>query len=213
MNIEIWSDIRCPFCYIGKRKFERALDQFAYKDKVKVIWHSFQLDPALKTQPGMNAYDYLARIKGMTREESVQMHAHVTEVASQAGLSFNFDKTVVANSYNGHRLIQMAKTKGLGDEAEEQLFKAHFTDGKNIDDPEVLAEIGTAIGLDEHDVKTLLANGAYSQEVDDDEKMARSIGIRGVPFFVFNDKFAVSGAQSPEVFLQTLEKAWESQER
>lgn len=210
MKLNIWSDIRCPFCYIGKRKFEHALEKFDHRDKVEVVWRSFQLDPSLKTNPDMNAYDYLAKIKGMTREESVEMHAHVTQVAKDAGLSFHFDKTVVANSFNGHRLIQLAKRHGLGDAAEEELFKAHFTLGNNIDDIETLVEIGVRIGLEEDKVRTMLASSDCSEDVKRDETEARSIGIRGVPFFIFDDKFAVSGAQSSDTFLQTLEKAWEA---
>ena len=208
MKVDIWSDIRCPFCYIGKRKFERAMEQFAHKEHVEIVWHSFQLDPALKTNPGINTYDYLAKIKGMTHPESVQMHAHVTNVAREAGLSFHFDKTVVANSYNGHRLIQLAKSQGLADAAEEELFKAHFTDGKNIDDTEILLQIGVTVGLAEDQVRRVLASSEFADEVRQDELMARSIGIRGVPFFIFNDKSAVSGAQSSGVFLQALEKSW-----
>jgi len=212
MKINIWSDIRCPFCYIGKRKFEQALEQFQHKDKVEVIWRSFQLDPGLKTQPGTKVFDYLAKIKGLTREESVQMHDHVTGVAREVGLSFQFENAVVANSFNGHRLIQLAKAQGLASQAEEALFKAHFTDGKNIDDEKTLLSIGTAIGLAEKDVSSLLASNDFSEAVKEDERMAREIGIRGVPFFILNDKFAVSGAQSPDAFLQALEKAWEAQQ-
>ena len=208
MKINIWSDIRCPFCYIGKRKFELALEQFQHKDKVEVIWRSFQLDPGLKTQPETNVLDYLAKIKGITREQAGQMHEHVKEVAQEVGLTFNFEKSVLANSLNGHRLIQLAKANDLGDVAEELLFKAHFTDGKNIDDPETLLRIGTAIGLVEQDVRRVLRSDDFKEEVKADELLGRSIGIRGVPFFIFNDKYALSGAQSPEIFLQTLRRAW-----
>lgn len=207
MKVDIWSDIRCPFCYIGKRNFEHALAQFPHKEQVEVIWHSFQLDPTLKTAPDMNAYDYLAKVKGMTREESIQMHTHVTRVARQAGLSFHFDKTVVANSHNAHRLIQLAKTKGLADQAEEFLFKAHFTDGKNIDDAETLVRIGVETGMKEHEVRALVSSADFAEAVRQDESQARAIGIRGVPFFIFDERFAVSGAQPTEAFLQALEKA------
>ncbi len=210
MTINIWSDIRCPFCYIGKRNFERALEQFAHKDSVAVTWRSFELDPSLKTQPESDLYSYLAKVKGMSYEESVQMHQHVTEVARAAGLDFNFDKAVVANSYNGHRLIQLAKSLGLGNEAEEHLFKAHFTDGRNIDDPDVLREVGLVIGIPEDRVKRLLESDEYSAEVNADKAMASSLGIRGVPFFLINEKFGLTGAQPSAVFLQALDKAWKA---
>lgn len=212
MKVNIWSDIRCPFCYIGKRKFEAALEKFAHKDKVEIVWRSFQLDPRLKTQTAISAYDYFANLKGQTREEAVEMHEYVAQVASKVGLEFNFDNAVVANSFNAHRLIQFARTKGLGDAAEEQLFKAYFTDSKNIDDKAVLLQIGVSIGLEETSVKQVLDSDAYAKEVKEDELRAQAIGVRGVPFFVFNDKRAVSGAQSPDLFLETLKESWEEYE-
>ncbi len=210
LEISIWSDIRCPFCYIGKRNFERALEQFAHKDSVVVTWRSFELDPSLKTQPDSDLFGYLARVKGMTYDQSVQMHEHVTDVARQAGLVFNFDKAVVANSFNGHRLIQLAKSMGLGNGAEEVLFKAHFTDGRNIDDREVLLQLGLEIGLPEARVKEMLQSDEFTKEVKADQARASSLGIRGVPFFLINDKFAVTGAQAPQLFLQALEQAWKA---
>jgi predicted DsbA family dithiol-disulfide isomerase len=208
MKIEIWSDIRCPFCYIGKRKFELALGRFPHKDNVEITWRSFQLDPGLKTQPGLHVYDYLARIKGLSRDETVRMHDHVRQVAREVNVEFNFEKAVVANSFNGHRLIQLAKTRGLGDQAEEYLFKAHFTEGRNIDDTDDLRHIGMAIGLHAGEVEDLLTSDRYSNAVKEDEHLARSLGIRAVPFFILNGKLAVSGAQSPDLFLQALTKAW-----
>ena len=208
MKINIWSDIRCPFCYIGKRKFEAALEKFPHKDEIEVIWRSFQLDPNLRTRTDISTYDYFAEIKGKSREEAVQMHQYVSDIAAQVGLEFNFENAIVANSFDAHRLIQFARTKGLGDKAEELLFKSHFTEGENIDDKGVLLKIGMSLGLDEAAVKEVLTSDAYTKEVQEDELRARSIGVRGVPFFVFNDKVAVSGAQSPETFLETLNKAW-----
>lgn len=213
MKVDIWSDIRCPFCYIGKKKFEKALERFTHKEKVEVIWHSFQLDPGLKTQRGVHVYDYLARVKGISRDQAVRMHQHVKQSAREVGLEFNFDNAVVANSLNGHRLIQLAKSKGLGDVAEEALFRAHFIDGKNIDDRVSLREIGLAIGLHFDELDQLLASDQFAMEVHEDEKRAQSIGIRGVPFFILDDKYAVSGAQAPELFLQALESAWQDREK
>ena len=213
MKINIWSDIRCPFCYIGKRKFERALERFPHKDKVEIVWRSFQLDPTLKTAPGLHVYDYLAEVKGMTREDVIQMHVHVKKAAEEVGLEFNFDRAVVANSYRAHRLIQLARTKGLANDAEEAMFRAQFTDGQNIDDNQFLIQTGVAIGLPEDEVRDLIATDQYVNEVNEDESIARSIGIRGVPFFIMNETVAVSGAQSPALFLQALEKAWEEYEK
>lgn len=209
MKVSIWSDIRCPFCYIGKRKFEMALERFAGKDKVEVIWRSFQLDPNLKTEAAINAVEHIAAIKGISKKDAEEMHQHVTRVAKEVGLHFDFEKAVVANSFNAHRLIQFAKTKGLGNEAEEALFKAHFTEGKNIDDEEILVQTAGAIGLDQKEVKDMLASDAFAKAVEEDEREAHAIGVRGVPFFVFNDKYAVSGAQSPDTFLRALQQSWQ----
>jgi predicted DsbA family dithiol-disulfide isomerase len=208
MIVNIWSDVRCPFCYIGKRKFEKALEKFEHKDEVEVVWKSFELDPTLETQTEVNIYDYFADMKGMPRQQAVEMFGHVTAVAKEVGLDFNLEASVIANSFNAHRLIQYAKYKGLGDSIEEQLFRMHFIEAKNIDDLKVLMEAGGAIGLDPDELKEVLSTDAFTDEVKLDELAAQQIGVRGVPFFVFDDKYGVSGAQSPDVFLETLEKAW-----
>lgn len=213
MKVSIWSDVRCPFCYIGKRKFEKALEAFSDKDKVEVIWRSFELDPDLETRTDVNVVDYIAAIKGMSKEQAEEMHDHVSRVAGEVALEFHFDRAVLANSFNAHRLIQLAKSYGLGNEMEEQLFQAHFTDGKNIDDHEVLVQAGVAVGIDEKEVKDMLSSGAFAEAVRRDEEEAHAIGVRGVPFFVFNDRYAVSGAQSPDVFLQALHQSWLSFEK
>ena len=212
MKINIWSDIRCPFCYIGKRKFEMALEKFEHRNAVEVEWKSFELDPGLKTQNDVNATEHLAAIKGISKERANEMQQYVKGIANEVGLDFNADKAVVANSFDGHRLIQFAKTKGLGNEAEEELFKAHFTEGKNIDNTEVLLQTAINIGLDENEAREMLASGAFAKEVKQDEMQAQQFGISGVPFFVLNDKYAVSGAQSPETFLQALEQTWQETE-
>ncbi|MEO9021596.1 MAG: DsbA family oxidoreductase [Ginsengibacter sp.] len=208
MNINIWSDVRCPFCYIGKRKFENALEQFSHKDKVNVIWKSFELDPNLTTNTEVSAIDHLSEIKGMSKSQAEGMQQHIANVAKEVGLDFKSKNTIVANSFNAHRLIQLSKTKGLGNEVEEALFKLHFVEGKNIDDKETLIETGISIGLDKNDVKELFTSDAFAKEVRQDEKQAQSLGINGVPFFVLNNKYAVSGAQSPETFLDVLEQTW-----
>lgn len=213
MEVKIWSDVRCPFCYIGKRKFEMALEKFPHKDKVKVKWQSFELDPTLETNTEINTIDYISQIKGISKKEGLKMHQHVILAAEEVGLNFNFGNSIVANSFNAHRLIQLAKTHGKDNEAEEALFKAHFTEGKNIDDNETLVQTGVSIGLDEKEVREVLASDAFSNEVKQNEMQAQSLGIRGVPFFVLDDKYAVSGAQSPEVFLQALQQGWKEFEK
>lgn len=208
MKVDIWSDVRCPFCYIGKKKFELALEQFPQKDKVEVEWHSFELDPDMETNPDINVNDYLAEKKGQTRDWAVQMNEHVSNAAAEVGLQFNFDETVMANSFHAHRLIQLAKTRKLDNEIEERLFIAYFVEGKNIDDKAVLKEIGLAAGLEETAVTEMLEGYFFSNEVRADEQLAQQIGISGVPFFIFDQKLAVSGAQSPETFLGAMEQVW-----
>lgn len=211
MKIEIWSDIMCPFCYIGKRKFEKALEQFTNKDKVEVIWHSYVLQPTVKYVPGRSIYEFLSDIKGISVEQAQEMNAYVANIASQEGLTFDFDKVIVANSFDAHRLIHMATQYGLQDKAEEYLFSAHFTEGKNISDHETLVELGVKIGLDRQEVIQNLSSGEYTNEVKRDLHEAQNMGIRGVPFFVINRKYGISGAQPSELFLQALQKAWEEE--
>lgn len=210
MEVKIWSDVRCPFCYIGKRKFETALAAFAHKDEVKITWKSFELDPNLQTVADTNIYEYFSKAKGIPQEQAVDMFNNVTQVAAEVGLDFKLDQSVVANSFKAHRVIQLAKTLNLGDEIEEALFRIHFMEGKNIDDEQVLTETAKNIGISASAVQSLFNGDDFDAEVRIDQLEAQRIGIRGVPFFVFDDKYAVSGAQAPEIFLQTLEKAYES---
>jgi len=208
MKVEIWSDIMCPFCYIGKRHFENALKQFPDKDNIEVVWKSFQLNPAMKTEPGKNINEYLADTKGWTIDYAKQMNAHVTNMANEVGLHYDFDKAVVANSFDAHRLIQLAKYNGKGDAMEERLFKAYFTEGKNTADHAILIQLGTEIGLDPAAIKKVLESNEYADNVEQDIYEAQQIGVRGVPYFVLNDRYAVSGAQASETFLGALNKAY-----
>jgi predicted DsbA family dithiol-disulfide isomerase len=207
MQIEIWSDIQCPFCYIGKRHFEKALEAFPDKDQVQIIWKSFQLDPDLNAASATNIYDYLAQRKGISREESIQMHQRVTEMAASVGLEYRFDKAILANSMNAHRLSHLAAKYGKQNEIEEILFQAYFIEGKNMADTETLVELGKKIGLNEDEIREMLLSDKYKTEVQNDIETASQIGVRGVPFFVFDRKFAVSGAQPVDVFAKALAQA------
>lgn len=208
MKIEIWSDVMCPFCYIGKRRFEDALQKSGYDKDIEIEWKSFQLNPDMKTDPTINIDQYLADIKGFSLDHAKELNAHVTQMAAEAGLTYNFDRAVVANSFNAHRFSHLAKKHGLGDTAEEALFKAYFTDGRNIDDTATLIELGTAIGLNADEIQTTLESDAYAEDVKRDVAEAQYLGIRGVPFFVMNRKYGVSGAQAVPVFEETIEKAF-----
>lgn len=210
MKIAVWSDMMCPFCYIGKRHFEAALREFADSMHVTLEWHSFQLDPDIPRNPvqGQTTAQYLSERKGISAEQVAQMNANVTAMAAAAGLTYHLDKTVLANSFDAHRLLQLAKTKGLGDAAEEQMFHAHFTEGKNLGDHPTLLQLGIAIGIEEQAVQQVLKSNAFADAVEQDIQDAARIGVRGVPFFVFNDKYAISGAQAPAAFLETLRKSF-----
>jgi len=209
MKVEIWSDVMCPFCYIGKRKFEKAMEQFSGASEVEVEWKSFQLNPDLKTEAGKNINQHLAEVKGWSLEKAAEMNAHVTQMATESGLDYHLDKAVVANSMDAHRLSHLAKKHGVQDALEELLFAAYFTQGKNTADHEVLLEIGSKAGLEREEMKAVLSSDTYTEEVNLDILVAQQLGVRGVPFFVFDRKYGVSGAQPAEVFLETLKKASE----
>lgn len=209
MNVEIWSDVMCPFCYIGKRKFEKALEQFPHKDDIKIIWKSFQLDPSTVTDPSLNTIENLRLKKGWSKEQAAETIAHVADIAKQVGLNFNFNKAVVANSFDAHRLSHLAKKYNLQNELEEKLFSAYFTEGKNTADYETLLKIAIEIGLDKDEVSEVLKGNTFSNEVHHDIEQAQQIGVRGVPFFVLNQKYAISGAQESDTFLQALHKAYD----
>ena len=210
MKVEIWSDIMCPFCYIGKRNFEAALKEFDAKNEIEIEWKSFQLDPTIpKTfDKKVSTYEYLAERKGMSVEKAIELHSNVTEMARNVGLTYNFDQSVVANSFDAHKLIQFAKTKGLGDAAEEQLFKAYFTDGKDMSNHSTLIELGKEIGLNEREVLTALESAQYGEKVNFDITEGSQLGVTGVPFFVFDRKYAISGAQPIETFLNALKQSF-----
>lgn len=204
MKIEIWSDIMCPFCYIGKRHLEAALAQFP-DVPVELEWKSFQLDPHIVSQADKDVYTYLAERKGMSVEESKRMHEGVVERAAAVGLDYRFDKAVIANSFQAHRIIQLAKKNGLSDQLEEIFFRAYFTDGENLADHATLKRLGISAGLLESDIQNTLEQQLFSEEIEADLSEARHIGIQGVPFFVFDRKYAVSGAQPIETFVETIQ--------
>lgn len=208
MKIEIWSDVMCPFCYIGKRKFEQALAQFADKDYIQIEWKSFELNPSLKTDTSKSVMQYLAEAKGISLAQAKEMMEYANNMAAQVGLTYHMDKAVLANSFNAHRFSHYAKARGKQHEAEEQLFKAYFTLSKNTDDYTTLLELGAEIGLDTVELKQVLVSNQYADAVKADEYEAQQLGVRGVPFFVFDRKVAVSGAQDSATFLGALTQTY-----
>jgi predicted DsbA family dithiol-disulfide isomerase len=211
MKIEVWSDVACPFCYIGKQHLDQALEQFA--EQVEVEWHSFQLDPSFQPVPGKSHEDLLSEKKGWSVSQTRQIHEHVTNMGKEAGIEFRFDEVVPANTLLAHQLIQLGRNSGRQHEVEEKLFSAYFRDGKNIGDAETLIEIGTAAGLHEEVVKKAITSNAFTGEIKADQQEANELGVSGVPFFVFDRRFAVSGAQPVSVFQQVLEKVREESKK
>lgn len=207
MKVEIWSDVVCPFCYIGKRRFEAALNEFAHADDIEIVWKSYQLNPNQISDANKSAVQSLAESKGISLAEAQRLTEYVTDMAKTVGLQYNFDKTVVANTFRAHQFTHFAKSKGKQNEAEEILFHAYFIEGLNIDDLGVLAQLADKIGLDTAELRTAIENGTYKDAVSQDMYEARQVGVQGVPFFLIDGKYAISGAQESSTFLKTLEKA------
>lgn len=208
LKIQIWSDVMCPFCYIGKRRIEGALAKFEHKDKVTIEWKSFQLDASFKASPDDNVVDHLAIKYGKDKAWAQQMVDNMTQNAKNSGLDFHFEKAILANSHNAHRLLHLAKKYNLGNELKEQLLKAYLTEGKDVNDLDVLSRLGQEVGLDKATVEEVLHSEAYADAVKKDILEAQQIGVQGVPFFVFDNKYAISGAQPEEMFLQALKQTW-----
>lgn len=208
MKIEIWSDIVCPFCYIGKRRLEAALADFPHRDQVEIQWRSFELTPDYRPAPGRDVYASLAEKKGISPAESRQMHDQMAASAAQVGLAYNFERAVPTNTYLGHQLLHLATKHGVNDATKERLFRAYYTEGQDLNDLDTLVQLGTEVGLDAKETRAALQAGTYATAVRSDEQQAQQIGVRGVPFFVFDDKYAVSGAQPTELFSEVLDKVW-----
>lgn len=209
MKVEIWSDVVCPFCYIGKRRFEDGLRQFGHPDAVEVVWRSFQLTPDFVPEPGVNIHASLAAKKGISLAEGRKMNDHVAGIAREVGLHYDFERAVPANTFLAHQLIHLGAHHGRQDATKERLMAAYYTEGRDLNDVDTLVALGTEAGLDAAEIRQALAAGTYAEAVRYDEYQAQQIGVRGVPFFVFEDKYAVSGAQPAELFTEVLNKVWE----
>jgi predicted DsbA family dithiol-disulfide isomerase len=206
MKVEIWSDVACPFCWIGKHHFEEAVKQSGLNN-IDVEWKSFELDPYAKKKYDDDLYTLLAKKYGQTREWAINSSDSMTQKGKEIGLEFNFEQTVSTNTFDAHRLIHLAKSLGKQNEAEEALFQAYFRDGKHIGDPEILTKIGMQIGMEEKDIKLMLSSDQYADEVRADESLAQEFRISGVPFFVINRQYGISGAQPISHFVDVLQKA------
>lgn len=209
MKIEIWSDVMCPFCYIGKNNFEKALENLPFKDEVEVEWKSYQLDPSLDPGKTISTLAYFREKKGFAEAQSRQMLAQVTEMGSHAGIDFRFDRTLITSTLPAHRILHAAKKNGTSTEMEEALFRAHFTDGKNIADPEVLVSLAASLGIGKDEAENALDSDQFDDDIRRDIAEAANNGVTGVPFFVLHGKYAVSGAQPSELFARALIQTYE----
>jgi len=208
MRIEIWSDVVCPWCYIGKRRLEAALAGFPHRDDVQVTWRSFELDPGAPARyPGTLA-DLLAQKMGTTPAQAQAANARLTDLAAADGLTYHLDQAQPGNTFDAHRLIHLAAAYGCQDAVKEALLQAYFTEGAAIGDPATLVAIVSAAGLPADEARAVLTSGAYAADVRADERRAAAFGITGVPFVVIDERYGVSGAQPVAVFRETLETAW-----
>lgn len=213
MKIEVWSDVACPFCYLGKKKLEKALASSPNGNRVNILWKSFQLNPEQKTETDLNLSDYLAREKNWDVAYIRQVNSRIIESGMEYGIVYNFDEAIPANTLKAHILLHAAKKANKQDEVKERLFRAYFTEGKNVDDPGVLREIAADAGMEESLPDSLFESEDLINEVMLDRYEATQLGIRGVPFFIFNNRYAISGAHPDILFSETLRKSfneWES---
>ena len=207
MLVEIWSDLVCPWCYLGKRRLERALEGFEHADRVDVVWRSFELEPdAPKTAESRSAL--LQSRYGMTAEQAAERDAQMTSLAEAEGLEYRPDLAQLGNTFDAHRVLHAARASGLQAQAKERLLRGYFSEGRTLTDAETLVELAADAGLDPAAARAALADDGIADEVRDDEREAAAIGITGVPFFVLNRRYAVSGAQSSDILLQALERTW-----
>jgi predicted DsbA family dithiol-disulfide isomerase len=208
MNIEIFSDVVCPWCAIGKRRFEAALDEFAHADEVDVVWRAFELDPGAPEVADGDTASHLAAKYGMSRDQAAASLEQVRATAASVGLDFRFDRTKRANTFDAHRLLHYAHEVGLQGALKERLLTAYFTEGAAVGDRATLVALGEEVGLDPAKTAEVLDDDRYAADVRADEADARNLGISGVPFFVVDRHYGISGAQSPEAILEVLEAAW-----
>jgi predicted DsbA family dithiol-disulfide isomerase len=212
LRIDVWSDIVCPWCAIGSRRLERALEQFPHRDQVEVFWHAFELDPSAPRLQEGDHVQQLASKYGRTRDQAEAMIQRVIDLAAQDGLTLKLLQAKAGNTFDGHRLLQLAAARGREQAVRERFFRGYMTEGEPIGDRAALARMATEAGLDADEVQAVLSSDEYAQDVRDDETAAAAIGIGGVPFFILGGRVGVSGAQPIEVFSRALDQAWAKQQ-
>lgn len=208
MQIEVFSDVVCPFCYIGKRRLEEALDGFGHADQVRVTYRSFQLDPSAPASSDLSLEHMLAQKYGQSLAQAAAMNNRVSDMAATVGLDFHLKDAHPANTFRAHRLLHFAATQDLGNELTERLMRGYFSEGVRIGDRDALLALAVEVGLTQADAAAVLDGNAFEAEVAADIELARAFGATGVPFFVFDRKYAISGAQETALFVDVLDKAW-----
>jgi predicted DsbA family dithiol-disulfide isomerase len=214
LRIDVWSDIACPWCYVGKRRLESALETFPHAEGVEVVWHAFELDPSAPKErdPAVSHAERIAKKYGMSVEQARQNSERLRQIALGEGLAFDFEHIRSGNTFDAHRVIQLGRQRGLQGAVEERFFKAYLEEGALMSDHGTLARLAIEAGLNESEVADVLASDQFADEVRADEAQAHELGISGVPCFVLDGRFAVSGAQSPQVLLSALHQAWTERE-
>lgn len=214
MKIDVWSDIVCPWCYIGKRRLEAALREFPQRDEIELTWRSFELDPsAPHSNENTGPYaEHLAAKYRLPLEQADSMIGNVSRIAAEEGLQFRFDRSRRGNTFDAHRLLHLAADGGLQDELKERFDHGTFTEGLSVSDHEALTAAAVEVGLDEAEVRAVMGSDRYADAVLADEERARAYGISGVPFFVIDERYGVAGAQPAEVLLGVIERAWEEKD-
>ena len=208
MKIEIWSDIACPWCYVGKRRFERALSSFSHRDEVEVTWRSFELDASAPRVTHEPVAEMLARKYRIPVAQAEAMNARLAGEGKKEGIDFRFDRVRLGNTFDAHRLTHLAAAAGKREAMVERLMRAYFTDGATVGDVDTLVRLAVEVGLDEQETRRALESEAYAADVRADQQRARDFGISGVPFFAIDERYGISGAQPPEAILDTLRQAW-----
>ncbi len=212
MKVEIWSDVVCPWCYIGKRNLEAALADFTHRDDVEVAWRSYELDPTTPASVDLSMDEVLERKYGMTRPEAEAANARMTALAAKVGLEYHLDQVRIGNTFDAHRLIHLADHVGLAEAMKERLLRAYFTESRPISDHATLVALAGEVGLDPDRAAEMLAGTEFADEVRADEARAAALGATGVPFFVIDGRIGLPGAQPPDVLLRFLERAWETRD-
>ena len=212
MKVEIWSDVVCPWCYVGKRNLETALAEFPHADQVQIEWRSFELDPTTPARVELSMDEVLERKYGMSAEDAADANRRMTALAASVGLDYHLDRVQIGNTFDAHRLIHLAADVGMGGAMKERLLAAYFTEGRAISDPITLIELAAEVGLDPVRVAEVLDGDEYATAVRADEARAVALGSTGVPFFVVDGRLGIPGSQPPDVLLRLLNRVWESRE-